>query len=149
MDEVFEGAMPLAGSPTLTDAEKTQIYNWASCDTPHRDFKPKPSRLPPKAPLPRNAVDLQQSGLLRGRRFAQEWSGVVRMAQSWPKIEARSWLAGAQEGVLFSLVLLAGRQLGPEIFGRDSTFDRGGLTRRQRGGGDGVGLGVTAGLQRL
>ena len=56
----------------------------------HRDFKPEPSRLLPKAPLPRNAVDLQQSGLLRGRWFAQEWSEVVRMAQSWPKIEARS-----------------------------------------------------------
>ena len=54
----------------------------------HRDFKPKPSRLPPKAPLPRNAVDLQQSGLLRGRRSAQAWSEVVRMAQSWPKSEA-------------------------------------------------------------
>ena len=25
----------------------------------HRDFKPKPSRLPLRAPLPRNAVDLQ------------------------------------------------------------------------------------------
>ena len=37
----------------------------------HRDFKPKPSRLPPKAPLPRNAVDLQESGLLRGRRSAR------------------------------------------------------------------------------
>jgi hypothetical protein len=46
---------------------------------------------PQKPPFPRNAVDLQQSGLLRGRRFAQEWSEVVRMAQSWPKFEARSW----------------------------------------------------------
>ena len=35
MDEVFEGAMPIAGYPKLTDAEKTQIYNWASCDTPN------------------------------------------------------------------------------------------------------------------
>ena len=35
MDEVYEGAMPLAGSPALTEAEKTQIYNWASCDTPN------------------------------------------------------------------------------------------------------------------
>jgi uncharacterized membrane protein len=35
MSEVFEGAMPLAGSPTLSEAEKTQIYNWASCDTPN------------------------------------------------------------------------------------------------------------------
>jgi uncharacterized membrane protein len=34
MDEVYEGSMPLAGSPALTEAEKTQIYNWASCDTP-------------------------------------------------------------------------------------------------------------------
>jgi uncharacterized membrane protein len=34
MSEVFEGAMPLAGQPKLTDAEKDQIYNWASCDTP-------------------------------------------------------------------------------------------------------------------
>jgi uncharacterized membrane protein len=34
MDEVFEGSMPLAGFPQLSDAEKTQIYNWASCDTP-------------------------------------------------------------------------------------------------------------------
>lgn len=34
MDEVYEGAMPPAGLPTLTEAEKTQIYNWASCDTP-------------------------------------------------------------------------------------------------------------------
>lgn len=34
MSEVFEGSMPLAGSPTLSDAEKDQIYNWASCDTP-------------------------------------------------------------------------------------------------------------------
>ena len=34
MSEVEEGAMPLAGSPQLTDAEKTQIYTWATCDTP-------------------------------------------------------------------------------------------------------------------
>ena len=34
MDEVYEGAMPLKGYPALTEAEKTQIYNWASCDTP-------------------------------------------------------------------------------------------------------------------
>lgn len=34
MDEVYEGAMPPAGLPALTEAEKTQIYNWASCDTP-------------------------------------------------------------------------------------------------------------------
>ncbi len=34
MSEVYEGAMPLPGSPPLTDAEKDQIYNWASCDTP-------------------------------------------------------------------------------------------------------------------
>lgn len=34
MHEVFEGEMPLAGSPQLTEDEKTQIYNWASCDTP-------------------------------------------------------------------------------------------------------------------
>lgn len=35
MSEVFEGAMPLPGNPTLTEAEKTQIYDWASCDTPN------------------------------------------------------------------------------------------------------------------
>lgn len=34
MHEVYEGEMPPAASPQLTDAEKTQIYNWASCDTP-------------------------------------------------------------------------------------------------------------------
>lgn len=34
MAEVYEGAMPLAGFPALTDDEKNQIYNWASCDTP-------------------------------------------------------------------------------------------------------------------
>ena len=56
----------------------------------HRDFKPKPSRLPPKAPLSAKRRGSPQIGALRGRRFAQEWSGVVRMAQSWPKIEARS-----------------------------------------------------------
>lgn len=32
MDEVYEGAMPPGGG--MTEAEKTQIYNWASCDTP-------------------------------------------------------------------------------------------------------------------
>jgi uncharacterized membrane protein len=32
MDEVFEGAMPPGGG--MTADEKTQIYNWASCDTP-------------------------------------------------------------------------------------------------------------------
>lgn len=35
MDEVYEGAMPLAGSPALTEDEKQQIYNWASCETPN------------------------------------------------------------------------------------------------------------------
>lgn len=35
MSEVYEGAMPIAGYPELTDAEKTQIYNWASCETPN------------------------------------------------------------------------------------------------------------------
>ena len=34
MDEVYGGDMPLPGNPPLTAAEKTQIYNWASCDTP-------------------------------------------------------------------------------------------------------------------
>ena len=34
MHEVYEGEMPPQGNPTLTEAEKTQIYNWASCDTP-------------------------------------------------------------------------------------------------------------------
>jgi hypothetical protein len=34
MDEVFEGSMPLKGYPGLSQAEKDQIYNWASCDTP-------------------------------------------------------------------------------------------------------------------
>ena len=66
----------------------------------HRDFKPKPSRLPPKAPLPRNAVDLQQSGLLRGRRSGQGWSGVVRMAQTWPKSWARSRPSTVPPGVV-------------------------------------------------
>lgn len=32
MDEVAEGAMPPGGG--LSDAEKDQIINWASCDTP-------------------------------------------------------------------------------------------------------------------
>lgn len=35
MDEVYEGGMPLPGSPALSEDEKTQIYNWASCDTPN------------------------------------------------------------------------------------------------------------------
>jgi len=35
MDEVEEGAMPLAGYPELTADEKSQIINWASCDTPN------------------------------------------------------------------------------------------------------------------
>nr|WP_293177492.1 serine/threonine-protein kinase [Nannocystis sp.] len=56
----------------------------------HRDFKPKQSRLSQKAPISANAVDLHQSGLLRGRRSGQGWSGVVRMAQTWPKSWARS-----------------------------------------------------------
>ena len=34
MHEVAEGEMPLPGSPQLTDAEKDQIYAWASCGTP-------------------------------------------------------------------------------------------------------------------
>jgi uncharacterized membrane protein len=34
MHEVFEGEMPLPGSPQLTEQEKQQIYNWASCGTP-------------------------------------------------------------------------------------------------------------------
>jgi uncharacterized membrane protein len=34
MEEVYEGEMPLPGSPQLSEAEKQQIYNWASCDTP-------------------------------------------------------------------------------------------------------------------
>jgi len=33
MDEVFEGSMPPGGG--MSEAEKTQIYNWASCDTPN------------------------------------------------------------------------------------------------------------------
>lgn len=32
MDEVFAGDMPPGGG--MSEAEKTQIYNWASCDTP-------------------------------------------------------------------------------------------------------------------
>ncbi len=32
--EVEEGDMPLAGNPQLTEEEKTQIYTWASCETP-------------------------------------------------------------------------------------------------------------------
>ena len=35
MSEVYEGEMPLPGQPELTEGEKTQIYNWASCDTPN------------------------------------------------------------------------------------------------------------------
>jgi uncharacterized membrane protein len=35
MDEVFHGDMPLPGSPALSEDEKNQIYNWASCDTPN------------------------------------------------------------------------------------------------------------------
>jgi uncharacterized membrane protein len=34
-DEVYKGDMPLPGSPALTEAEKQQIYNWSSCDTPN------------------------------------------------------------------------------------------------------------------
>ncbi len=34
MSEVEEGAMPLPGNPKLSDDEKTQIYTWASCETP-------------------------------------------------------------------------------------------------------------------
>ena len=56
----------------------------------HRDFKPKPSRPPPKAPLSAKRRGSPTIGAFEGRRFAQEWSEVVRMAQSWPKIEARS-----------------------------------------------------------
>jgi hypothetical protein len=48
-------------------------------------LQPKPSRLPQKAPISANAVDLHQSGLLRGRRSGQGWSGVVRMAHSTPR----------------------------------------------------------------
>ena len=32
MEEVYEGSMPPGGG--MTEAEKTQIYNGASCDTP-------------------------------------------------------------------------------------------------------------------
>lgn len=32
--EVEAGAMPPSGSPKLSAAEKDQIINWASCDTP-------------------------------------------------------------------------------------------------------------------
>jgi len=34
MQEVYAGDMPLPGNPALTDEEKTQIYTWASCETP-------------------------------------------------------------------------------------------------------------------
>ncbi len=34
LSEVESGAMPPAGSPSLSAAEKDQIVNWASCDTP-------------------------------------------------------------------------------------------------------------------
>lgn len=34
LSELDEGAMPPAGSPKLSAAEKDQIVNWASCDTP-------------------------------------------------------------------------------------------------------------------
>ncbi len=42
-----------------------------------------------KPPIPRNAVVLHKSGLLRGRRFAQAWSGVGRPAAcvSRPHVE--------------------------------------------------------------
>lgn len=34
LSEVEEGAMPPAGNPGLSAAEKDQIIHWASCDTP-------------------------------------------------------------------------------------------------------------------
>lgn len=34
MDQVYAGEMPLPGNPELTEEEKTQIYTWASCETP-------------------------------------------------------------------------------------------------------------------
>jgi uncharacterized membrane protein len=34
MEEVYTDRMPLPGHPALTDAERDQIYNWASCGTP-------------------------------------------------------------------------------------------------------------------
>lgn len=33
MNEVYAGSMPLGA--TMSEDEKTQIYNWASCDTPN------------------------------------------------------------------------------------------------------------------
>jgi uncharacterized membrane protein len=35
MDEVYAGTMPPATEPQPTAAEKQQIYDWASCDTPN------------------------------------------------------------------------------------------------------------------
>ncbi|MDC0674658.1 hypothetical protein [Nannocystis radixulma] len=34
MHEVYEGAMPPAGLPALTEDEEQQLYRWASCGTP-------------------------------------------------------------------------------------------------------------------
>lgn len=34
LSEVEAGAMPPSGNPKLSAAEKDQIINWASCDTP-------------------------------------------------------------------------------------------------------------------
>ena len=33
-EQVFNGVMPPAGQPQLTEAEKDMLYRWASCDTP-------------------------------------------------------------------------------------------------------------------
>jgi hypothetical protein len=88
-DRVFL-AMEYVAGPTLAVWGRAHVGDWAAVVATATSS----SRLaasPQKPPFPRNAVDLQQSGLLRGRRFAQEWSEVVRMAQSWPKFEARSW----------------------------------------------------------
>lgn len=34
MHEVYEGAMPPAGLPALSEDEEDQLYRWASCGTP-------------------------------------------------------------------------------------------------------------------
>lgn len=35
MSEVYEGAMPLAGSPDLTADEEDMLYRWGQCGTPN------------------------------------------------------------------------------------------------------------------
>ena len=53
----------------------------------HRDFKPKQSRLPPKASPSAKRRGSPQIGAFEREAVCP---GVVRMAQTWPKTEARS-----------------------------------------------------------